>query len=533
MASEPCVGLIGCGYWGKNLLRVFHELGALSMVSDVSEDSLAAVQKQYPELKVTRNCEEVLASPQIQAVCIASPAVTHFTLVSRALSLGKDVFVEKPLALSVADGERLVRQVEETGRILMVDHVLQYHSAIIRLKQLIAQGELGKILYIYSNRLNIGKLRTEENILWSFAPHDISVILGLVGESPVRVQAFGESYLQQHVFDTTLTVLSFKDRLKAHIFVNWLHPFKEQKLVVVGDRQMAVFDDMSADKLLLYSHRVDWINRMPVANKAEGRPVALDKTEPLKEACSHFLDCVRTRKSPRTDAREALAVLRVLNSAQGALETDGTSPREYAVAAEPVSAAGPAAGSYFVHPTACVDHDVSVGPGTKIWHYSHILGGTRIGAGCNLGQNVVVGPDVTVGNNVKIQNNVSVYKGVTLEDDVFCGPSCVFTNVFNPRSAVVRKHEYRGTRVRRGATIGANATIVCGVTLGVCSFIGAGAVVTRDVPDYALVLGNPARRSGWMCECGVKLQFQNGGAECAACHRRYVLTGETVTLQPS
>ena len=176
---------------------------------------------------------------------------------------------------------------------------------------------------------------------------------------------------------------------------------------------------------------------------------------------------------------------------------------------------------YFVHESSYVDEGAQIGRGTKIWHFSHVMPGAVIGERCNLGQNVVVMPGTRIGNNVKIQNNVSIYEGVELEDDVFCGPSCVFTNVLNPRSHVSRKHEYLPTRVRRGSSIGANATIVCGVTLGEFSFIGAGAVVTTDVPAYGLMVGVPARRVGWMCQCGERLQLAAGRASCAACGSKY------------
>jgi UDP-2-acetamido-3-amino-2,3-dideoxy-glucuronate N-acetyltransferase len=182
--------------------------------------------------------------------------------------------------------------------------------------------------------------------------------------------------------------------------------------------------------------------------------------------------------------------------------------------------------NYFVHESSYVDEPCEIGAGTKIWHFSHVMADSKIGRGCNIGQNVVISPRVVIGDNVKIQNNVSVYTGVELEDDVFCGPSMVFTNVTNPRSHVSRKDEYRRTLVRRGASIGANATVVCGNTIGRYAFIGAGAVVTRDVPDYALVVGNPGRIVGWMCQCGVKLDFgtpsdPNGNALCSACRKGY------------
>jgi UDP-2-acetamido-3-amino-2,3-dideoxy-glucuronate N-acetyltransferase len=184
---------------------------------------------------------------------------------------------------------------------------------------------------------------------------------------------------------------------------------------------------------------------------------------------------------------------------------------------------------YFVHESSYVDDGARIGRGSKIWHFTHVMAGATIGERCNLGQNVVVMPGTSIGDNVKIQNNVSIYEGVTLEDDVFCGPSCVFTNVMNPRSHVSRKHEYRATRVKRGASIGANATIVCGVTLGEYAFIGAGAVVTSDVPAYALMVGVPARRVGWMCQCGERLTVAGGSAQCAACGTGYAESNGTLT----
>jgi len=189
---------------------------------------------------------------------------------------------------------------------------------------------------------------------------------------------------------------------------------------------------------------------------------------------------------------------------------------------------------YFVHESSYVDEPCSIGSGTKIWHFSHVMSNCRIGLHCNIGQNVVISPDVVIGNNVKIQNNVSVYTGCILEDDVFCGPSMVFTNVINPRSHVIRKHEYKRTLVRRGASLGANCTIVCGVTIGSYAFIGAGSVVTRDVPDYALVFGNPARLRGWICSCGVKLDFRGGdqeqSCECGECGAQYLRRGQEVEV---
>lgn len=313
--------VIGVGYWGKNLVRNYAELGVLHSICDSNQELLKQCQAEHNVSKAFTDYREALKDESIKAVAIAAPAVVHYEIVKAALLAGKDVFVEKPLALTVVDAEELIALAASNGRILMVDHILQFHPAIIKLKELIDSGVLGKLQYIYSNRLNIGKLRSEENILWSFAPHDISVILSLVEEMPKSVNAFGQDYLQENVYDTTMTMMTFSNRLRAHIFVSWLHPFKEQKLVVVGDTKMAVFNDVEEhNKLILYSHKVQWVHRVPVASKGEFEAVPVEKKEPLKEACLHFLGCVASRKQPRTDGKEALAVLKVLHQAQEELD---------------------------------------------------------------------------------------------------------------------------------------------------------------------------------------------------------------------
>lgn len=515
----PRVAVVGAGYWGKNLVRNFYELGALSHICDSDAERLQAFTRQYPSVRVTGVFSDVLRDPAIKAVAIATPAESHAVAVRESLLAGKDVFVEKPLCLSVRDGEELVALARKQRRVLMVGHLLWYHPAILKLKELIGAGELGRIQYIYSNRLNLGKIRREENILWSFAPHDISVILGLLNEMPDGVRAQGGNYLHEQIADVTISLLSFPSGVKAHIFVSWLHPFKEQKLVVVGERKMAVFDDLEKkDKLLLYPHSIDWKNNIPIANKADAQPVELDTEEPLRSECRHFLERVADRMRPRTDGEEGLRVLSVLQRCQEALARETYCQEKQEPQVQPTQR------KYFAHGSAFVDDGVEIGEGTSIWHTSHILKGSHVGKNCKIGQNVVVGPNSTVGNGVKIQNNVSVYEGVTLEDFVFCGPSMVFTNVFNPRSEIPRMNELRPTLVKKGATLGANSTILCGITIGQYALIGAGSVVTKDVPDHALIVGNPGRQTGWMCVCGVKVVINGKKATCPTCEKRYTVT---------
>jgi UDP-2-acetamido-3-amino-2,3-dideoxy-glucuronate N-acetyltransferase len=505
------IAVVGAGYWGKNLVRNFHELGALKSVCDTREEVLQATRANF-NVETTNDFDTLLQDRNLHGIMIATPAAQHFQFARRALLAGKDVFVEKPLALHASEGRELVELASRQRRILMVGHILEYHPAVLELKRLISAGELGRIQYIYSSRLNLGKLRTEENILWSFAPHDISAILFLLDEVPVRVCTQGGSYVNSLIPDTTLTTCEFKRNVNAHIFVSWLHPFKEQKLTIVGSGKMAVFDDQEDErKLVLYSHRIDWLDRIPVAHKEPGYVVPLPKEEPLRRECQHFLDCIRTRQTPRTSGESGARVLQVLEACERSLRQGFPN----LVESEETK--------YYAHPTAVIDPHCEIGANTKIWHFSHIMSDCKIGQHCNLGQNVVISPHVIIGNNVKIQNNVSVYTGVELEDNVFCGPSMTFTNVINPRSHIARKNEYRRTLVKAGASIGANATVICGITLGRFSFIGAGAVVTRDVPDYALMVGVPAERLGWMCYCGIRLPDSAKRAQCSACGRRYLI----------
>jgi UDP-2-acetamido-3-amino-2,3-dideoxy-glucuronate N-acetyltransferase len=507
------IAVIGCGYWGKNVVRAFHALGALRTVCDVRPQVLDEAREKYG-VRTCSGIAEVLADRAVEGVAIAAPAAQHYQLVRQALEAGKHVLVEKPLALQLSEGRQLADLADARGRVLMVGHILQYHPAILKLKELISAGELGSIKYIYSSRLNLGKLRAEENILWSFAPHDISAVLYLLEEMPVRVSSQGGTYVDSRVADTTLSTCQFSSGVNVHIFVSWLHPFKEQKLTIVGGRKMAVFDDVEPErKLVLYSHRIDWVDRVPVAYKDGGQVVPIPKDEPLARECEHFIECIREKRRPRTDAVGALQVLEVLDACERSLRNGG-SPVELNGGPEP---------AYFAHPSAVIDSGCEIGPDTKIWHFSHVMDGAKVGARCNIGQNVVISPGVRIGDNTKIQNNVSVYTGVELEEDVFCGPSMVFTNVINPRSHINRKQEYRRTLVKRGASIGANATVVCGVTLGKYCFIAAGAVVTRDVPDYALVMGVPAMQVGWMCYCGIRLPDAKTEATCLECGRHYAV----------
>jgi UDP-2-acetamido-3-amino-2,3-dideoxy-glucuronate N-acetyltransferase len=325
LSAIPKIALVGCGYWGKNLCRNFHELGALFSVVDASKNGQITARSIAPDTQITDSIDDVLIDDQIQGVALATPAETHADLAIQAMQAGKDVFVEKPMALSLEDAEKVKKVVEETGQVLMVGHLLEYHPAVLELSEMISSGELGKINYIYSNRLNFGKVRTEENALWSFAPHDVAVILRLMGQAPIEVSACGGSYLTNGIADTTMSNLKFSDDSRAHIFVSWLHPFKEQRLVVVGDKKMAIFNDVApfGEKLQLYPQNVEFDGLIPILKKEDLEFVDHSNTEPLHEECNHFLECIQSRKQPLTNAKSGIDVLKVLHACQQSIQQNG------------------------------------------------------------------------------------------------------------------------------------------------------------------------------------------------------------------
>ena len=557
------IAVIGAGYWGKNLVRNFSQLEVLKSVCDQDHDIRSKLSKDYPEVTVTDDFDAVLNDTDIVGVVISAPAALHFDLARKALMADKHVFVEKPLALTYQDGKGLVELAEARQKILFVGHILHYHPAVVKLKELINSGSIGRIEYIYSRRLSLGKIRREENILWSFAPHDISIILSLVGEDPYYVDSVGSNFLHARIADITMTNLKFPSGIGAHIFVSWLNPFKEQRLVVVGSRGMLMFDDTKPveEKLVLYPHTINWKNGMPVPEKAESNAIDISQSweEPLKAECRAFLSAMDTGFKPITSGDEGLRVLRILEISQKSVEqkefttysslggnggkswyeneTKADTERNsiYQSAIQNPKAAidlrqSLSDDSVFIHPTAVIDDQVVFGHGSRIWLFSHVLPGSRIGQNCNIGQNVAIGPDVTVGNNCKIQNNVSVYKGVNLEDGVFCGPSMVFTNVYSPRAEIRKMDQVKPTLVKMGATLGANCTIICGLTIGRYAFIGAGAVVTKDVSDHALVVGNAGKQIGWVCECGERL---TDDLRCVVCGKSYKKCDSGITKMVS
>ncbi|MEN6608382.1 MAG: Gfo/Idh/MocA family oxidoreductase [Bryobacteraceae bacterium] len=321
MQIPPRIAVIGCGGWGRNLVRNFSQLGVLEMVCDPSETARAVAAQLNPGVRVVADLSEVLGS-NVSGIVIATPAETHFDVATSGLMAGKDVFVEKPLALTYDQGLRLTELAERQKRVLMVGHVLEYHPGILRLLEIVHSGALGNLFYIYSHRLSLGKVRREENILWSFAPHDVAVMLRLVGRMPSTVTACGGNYIRPHIADVTVTQFLFDSYIRGHIHVSWLHPFKEQRLVVICSRKMASFDD-TAKRLVVYDRRVEVQEGQSILFAGNGEEISYPPDEPLLLECQAFLNAMLTRQPPLTDGYSGARVLRVLEAAQQSLIGNG------------------------------------------------------------------------------------------------------------------------------------------------------------------------------------------------------------------
>lgn len=432
MDKKICV--IGGGRWGKNHIRTLAGLGCLAAVVEADAARLKEYTEQYPGIKGYADMDEAIACGY-DGYTVALPAELHYPAGRKLLEKGLNVMLEKPMTLTAAQSAELVELAQRTGARLMVGHVLLFHPAYRKIKEVIDSGRLGKLFYLYSNRLNLGTVRTEESVFPSFAPHDISVLDYLTGASACRIEAKGAKFLQDRVYDSTLVQLEYPGNVHAHIYVSWLHPYKQQLLVVAGSKGMLSFDDAADGKeIRFYNKRIDFENGVPVKVEAPDEIIPYEKKMPLEEELRY-----------------------------------------------------------------------------------------------SLGQNVNIANNVKVGNGVRIQNNVSVYEGVELEDNVFCGPSCVFTNVVTPRAHFPVHGVYAKTLIKEGASLGANSTVVCGHTVGRSALIAAGAVVTKDVQDYALMAGVPARRIGWVCECGARLD----ASLACSCGRKYKEENGNLLAVPS
>ncbi len=320
------VGVAGLGYWGPNLARNFASIPGceLTWLCDASPQATAKAALNFPSAKTTQDIGDLLSDPELDAVVLATPVPTHAQLATEVLGAGKHCFVEKPLATSAADAQRAVDGAQQAGKLLMVGHLLEYHPAVQKLKELIDEGELGSPYYIYGNRQNLGKLRTDENALWSLGAHDVSVILHLIGEEPTECVAHARAYVKEGVEDVAFCYLSFPSGIVAHLHLSWLDPHKERRMTVVGSRRMATFDDMAIEgKLTIYDKGFDEDVRSwgeYIARSGDTWSPRIANVEPLRVECEHFIECVRTGAQPRSDGASGLRVVRVLEALQHSMQ---------------------------------------------------------------------------------------------------------------------------------------------------------------------------------------------------------------------
>ena len=509
------LGLVGAGRWGANHARALCDLGVLRVICDTDASVLERARERFPEVETTTDIES-LDAIDLDGVVLATPAKTHAALCRRFLEAGRHVFVEKPLALAPDEARQLARIARTTQRVLQVGHILEFHPARRVIAQLHQEGRLGQLVSARLVRVNLGTIRDTEDVLFSFAPHDISFLLALAGGMPTRVSASGFDLFQRGIPDTASVVLDFPGGFHAQVTVSWLEPEKEHRSILVGRKGMLVWNDTAGSRSLTFRESFGVVGPNAPPQVVRGSPLEIEvpSGEPLVEELREFVRCIETGSRPVTDGEQGLAVLTVLEACKRSIRAGRV------IVMEEMNR------DYFVHESSVLASDATVGKGTKIWHFCHVMGGAILGEGVSVGQNGFIAGGTRIGSGCRLQNNVSIYEGVELEEDVFVGPSAVFTNVRNPRSFVNRKSEYSTTHVGRGATIGANATIVCGVRIGAFAFVAAGAVVTRDVPPFALVRGVPATLAGFVCKCGEVLRFDGTNACCARCTKNYVQESE-------
>lgn len=326
--SKKYVALVGVGYWGNNLLRVFDKLGVLKTFYDIDSEIVDERSKRYSEVNIAKNFNEILKDEDIKAVVIATPAPTHYALAKKALMAGKDVLVEKPLALKLKEGEELVRIAKSKKRILMVDHLFLYHPALPEIKKMVENGDFGKIFHVYFGRLNLGIVRKGENVIWSIAPHDVSLAIEIFKKMPKSVSANGWSHLNKKNFDIANMVLDFGNNAITEISVSWLNPVKERKMTIIGSDAMLVFDDVNGEKLVFNRYKINWIkNQINIvraqAIKSEPEIIGISGSEPLMNMANHFLECVIERKNPKSNGQEACKVLKVFEACEKSIKKGG------------------------------------------------------------------------------------------------------------------------------------------------------------------------------------------------------------------
>ncbi len=529
--SNIKIGVIGCGHWGRELVRKFDSLGVLKTLCDADSNKLAWYREHYPNLLITTSYDELLADNSIDGVVIAHSFDNHCDLARRALAAGKHVYLEKPLVVSEEEKKELLAIAKEHGRILVVGKVLRNHSPFTLLKEIVAKGELGTLKYIYSSRLSTGEIGEDESILWSFSPHDISMILDLAGQMPEFVAATGPNYFHRKVADLTSSYLQFPSGLRAHIFVSWLHSEKEQKLVLVGDKKIAVFQDKKTpfQKLYIYPHQISWESNTPVPQKAKADIITIDPDELLLNDCQRFLREITGKGGEVKIEDQGENILRVLNASQLSINQEGKKIYlSRGINYDNLKMPSPVFNS--LHMEDMVDEIITFADDEHMARNAEKRGNPHLHCDGQAGykgtmRSVLPFNHLTRdGRGCKIRNNISIYKDLVLESEVFCRSSQEYSPVSIQQSATRQMADKPLTVIKKGATLGANCTIARGSTVGEYAYIGAGAVVLEDVPPHALVVGNPARIKGWVCRCGNRLRFSRDDKSCcSSCLFRYIV----------
>ncbi len=529
--SKLKIAVIGCGSWGKKLFTAFYEVGFFPVICDVDEKKLNWYENHYPNLQTYHTAEKVLIDPSIEAVAIASPFENHFEFARKALLAGKHVYFERPLMVTADQREELGLLSREQKRVLTVAGVLKHYPVFSLLQEIVAKGELGNLKYIYASRLSAGEIGEDENILWSFSPHDVAMILGLSGELPEFVAATGANYFHKKIADLTTSYMKFPSGLRAHLFVSWLHPENNNKLVVVGDKKMAVFQDKknSCQKLYIYPHQISWEHEMHVPQKAKAEIINIYQDELICEDIERFVSSVKEQRGAVNLDDEGEQVMEILNAGQLSINQNGDkvflgAGRQFGIMSMPLPIIDAMQQGKMLadgvtlldeEQTGDMDHEIICDEELVICNdttgsFLPFYRLTKDGKGC------------------KIRNNLSIIEDLLLESEfeyedqnLKWFQSSVFLNQ--------DRNDERQTVVKKGVTLGAGCTIARGTTIGEYAYIGAGAVVVNDVPPHALVVGSPAKIKGWVCRCGNRLRFSRDDKSCcSSCCFRYIVEEDDI-----
>jgi predicted dehydrogenase/acetyltransferase-like isoleucine patch superfamily enzyme len=511
------IGVVGGGYWGPNLIRNFSQIPEcnIKICCDLDEQRLQRIRTLFPGIQTTRRLEHVLEDAALDGVAIATPVRTHAEIARQCLEGGKHVLVEKPLAASSLDCLALAQLAEKYRKVLMVGHTFEFAAAVNMAREIIASGELGEIHYISCVRVNLGLFQPDINVIWDLAPHDISILLYILQELPTSVSGQGKAHFRKDIEDVAVTTLNFPSGTIAFIHNSWLDPDKIRRITVVGSKKMLVYDDVSQnEKLKIYDKGVEappyystYAEFHFSYRYGDIYSPRVPDYEPLRRECEHFLECIRSRRTPQCDGYSGLRIVTILEAANRSLRQGGsqqTIPRDIFFPRTQDNEHHPRTGPE-LHPgknpvhSSKIAADVKLGKKVRLHDFVNLYG-CEIGDYTKIGAFVEIQKGAIIGKCCKISSHTFICTGVTVEDEVFIGHNVTFINDVYPRAAnkdgrLRTEADWTcvPTRVKRGASIGSSATVLCGVAIGENAVVGAGSVVTKDVPANTVVAGNPAR----------------------------------------